>query len=74
MFDVFENWTDWCTLFLGQLGARSGIKMLRVQGRGKKKFSRAMESAQFRCSRHSELSGEPYGGRRGGREQRHFSW
>lgn len=36
MFDVFENWTDWCTLFLGQLGARSGIKMLRVQGRGKK--------------------------------------
>ncbi|KAF7653493.1 hypothetical protein LDENG_00082270 [Lucifuga dentata] len=32
--------------------------MLRVQGR-RKKISRAAESAQFCCSRHSEVSGEP---------------
>lgn len=46
--------------------------MFRVQGR-EKKNCRAAESAQMRCSRHSELSGEPHGGRRGGWEQRHFS-
>ncbi len=33
----------------------------------KKRFSRAAESAQFRCSRHSELSGEPR--RKEGRER-----
>ena len=56
----------------GQLGgARGRMKMLRVQGR-EKKFSRAAESAQWRSSRHSELSGESHGGRRGGRGQRHF--
>ncbi|KAF1393502.1 hypothetical protein PFLUV_G00016620 [Perca fluviatilis] len=39
----------------GSLGARSGLKMLRVQGREKR--NRSLRSRV--CSRHSELSGEP---------------
>lgn len=57
--------------FWGSWGRAAGSKCCAFKG-GKKKFSRAAESAQFCCSRHSELSGEPHGGRRGGREQRHF--
>lgn len=54
MCGLSKNGSDWCTVCVGQLGARSGMKMLRVQGREKKYLA----FAQFACSRHSDLSGE----------------
>lgn len=75
---VQNSWVLCCLLCLvhtamrGSWGARAaGWKCCAFKG-GKKKISRAVESAQWRSSRHSELSGESHGGRRGGRGQRHF--
>ena len=56
----------------GSWGARAAGWKCCAFKEGKKIFSRAAESAQWRSSRHSELSGESHGGRRGGRGQRHF--
>lgn len=39
MLDGLESGTDWCTPYLGQLGARGELKMLRVQGKKKKSLA-----------------------------------